>query len=359
MSAVPTPHLTLRPPTGWSSLNAGELWRFRDLMWTLGQRDVKLRYKQTVLGAAWVVFQPLLGAGIFTFVFGFLGGMADENAAVPYFLITYAGMVAWTAFNATVTKASASLVANSALVSKVYFPRAILPASTMFSTLLDLLVSLAVLTVMLAAFGIVPGWQVLLLPVWIGLLIMLALGVGMAAASLNVMYRDIGYIMPVAMQMLLYLSPIGFTVAAVSAKLPAWAERIYLLNPLAPLLEAVRWSILGRAQANAAPQAVSVDVASAQATEAIAQAGAALDAAKVGLADATDVTPEAVHAMSQAAEAMTRTTAAVEQTAGLATPASIDVPWLAVVYASAVCVAVFLAGYAWFRRFERRFADVI
>ncbi len=236
------PHLVIKPRSGWTALNLLELWQYRDLLLTLAIRDVKLRYKQTALGVAWVILQPLLAAGIFSFVFGAVAKLPSDG--LPYFVFSYAGLLGWNAFNSTLTKSSACIVANSQLVSKVYFPRLILPLSTVLSTLLDFLVGLALMVLLLILYGIVPGPGVLLLPLWLALLIMLAVGIGTYSAALMVPYRDLQYVIPVLLQFLLYASPVAYSVAAVPERL----RMVFLLNPLSALLEAFRWSLLGRGQ---------------------------------------------------------------------------------------------------------------
>jgi len=233
------PHLSIRPAPGWQALNVRELWQFRDLLITLAGRDVKLRYRQTALGVLWVVMQPLLAAGIFSFVFGKVAKLPSDG--VPYFLFAYAGLLGWTAFANTLSKASTCLVQNSHLVSKVFFPRLVLPLSTVFSTMIDFSVAFVMLLVMMASYHIAPHLGLLLLPVWLALLMMLAVGVGLYAAALTVSYRDVQYVMPVMLQFLLYASPVSYAVSAV----PLHWRHLYFLNPLSGLLEAFRWSVLG------------------------------------------------------------------------------------------------------------------
>src|SRR4051794_22532206 len=173
---IPEPHIKIRPDTGWAALDLRELWRFRDLLWSLAIRDVKLRYRQTALGVAWVLLQPILAAGIFSVVFGKVARLPSDG--MPYFLFSYSGMLAWNAFNSTLTKASLSLVGNSQLVSKVYFPRIVLPLSTVLSTVLDFAVGLALLAVLLIVYRVPPSPACVLLPVWFALAVLLAVGFG-------------------------------------------------------------------------------------------------------------------------------------------------------------------------------------
>lgn len=235
------PLLVIEPTKGWAALNLREIWQFRDLLLTLAGRDVKLRYRQTALGAIWVVLQPLLAAGIFTFVFSKVAKMPSDG--VPYFLFSYAGLLAWNAFNSTLGKASTCLIQNSQLISKVFFPRLIVPLSTVFSTLIDFGVALGMMAVLMAINHVVPGWPLLLLPLWLALILMLSVGVGLFAAALTVSYRDVQFVLPVLLQFLLYASPVAYA----SSKVPQQYHTLYMLNPLAGLLEAFRWSFFGSA----------------------------------------------------------------------------------------------------------------
>ena len=234
------PYLLIEPPRGWAALNVRELWQFRDLLTTLAARDVKLRYRQTALGAVWVILQPLLAAGIFAVVFGKVAKLPSDG--VPYFLFAYAGLLGWNAFNNTLTKVSGCLIQNSSLVSKVFFPRLLLPLSTVFSTLVDFGVALAMMAVLMALYGVAPGLGLLLLPFWLLLTLLLAIGIGLYAAALMVSYRDVQYILPVVTQFLLYASPVAYALSTVPGKL----RLLFFLNPLSGLLEGFRWSLLGR-----------------------------------------------------------------------------------------------------------------
>jgi lipopolysaccharide transport system permease protein len=235
------PLRTLRPTTGWVALDVRELVEFKDLLIELARRDVKLRYRQTALGIAWVLLQPLLAAGMLTFAFGMVAGL--KPAGTSSFLFTYAGLLVWNAFAWTLNKASLSMVGNAYLVSKVYFPRLILPLSGMLSTMLDLSVSLTVLLIGLAVVGIWPGSPVLLVPLWILLVVCLAIGGGLIAAALTVRYRDIQHILPILVPFLLYASPVAYEVAQIPAE---YQHAFYVVNPLAGLIEGFRWSTLGR-----------------------------------------------------------------------------------------------------------------
>lgn len=235
------PLLTIRPSAGWRALDLRQVWLFRDLLTTLGQRDLKLRYKQTALGVIWVVLQPLMAAGIFSFVFGTVAKLPSDG--LPYFLFAYAGLLGWSALNGVLTRSSICLVGNANIVSKVFFPRLVLPLSTLYSNLVDFAVGLGMLIFLLAFYRVLPGWGVLLFPVMIVLLMLLGLGVGLTASALMVSYRDVQYILPVATQFLMYASPIAYSVAAVPASLQPYV----FLNPLSAILEGMRWSLFGGA----------------------------------------------------------------------------------------------------------------
>ena len=239
MATATVPFTKIRSTSGWRALDLRQIWLFRDLLTTLAERDIKLRYRQTALGVAWVVLQPLLAAGIFSFVFGRVAGLSSDG--IPYFIFAYAGLLAWTAFSSTVTKASSCLVGNAQLVSKVYFPRLILPLSTIFSTLIDFGVALGMMAVLMVSYGVRPTLGLLFLPVCLLLILMLALGVGLYASALMVTYRDVQYILPVLIQFFMYASPVAYAVSQV----PAHFHTLYFLNPLSGLFEAFRWCFFG------------------------------------------------------------------------------------------------------------------
>jgi len=240
------PQLVLKPSSGWQAVNLQQIWQYRDLLMTLAMRDVKLRYRQTALGAIWVIIQPLLGAGVLSFVFNRVANV--PTGEIPPFLFAFVGMLGFTAFSSTLSKASGSLIGNAQLVSKVFFPRLVLPLSTVLSTLVDFGVSLAMLFVLMLVYRIMPGPQLALLPLWLALILCLSLGCGLIAAALMVSYRDVQYVLPVVVNLLTFASPIAYAASFAASKLPASLQPFYfLLNPLAGLLEAFRWSLLGAA----------------------------------------------------------------------------------------------------------------
>jgi lipopolysaccharide transport system permease protein len=238
-SRIEPPYTRIRPDSGWLDLDLGEVWRFRELLLALATRDVKLRYRQTALGAIWVVLQPLMAAGVLTVVFG---KVAQLNTG---FTVIFAGLLGWNAFSNTFSKASSCIVGNSGLIAKVYFPRLILPLSVLFSVLLDFAVALVMLLVLTAFHGSLPGVGVLLLPVWLLLLMAMALGLGLFASSLMVAYRDVGYALPVLINLLFYASPVAYPLSEALHRVGKRWEYFFYLNPLTALIEAMRWSLLG------------------------------------------------------------------------------------------------------------------
>ena len=239
----PDPELVIKPSSGWAAVNLREVWQFRDLLFTLAGRDLKLRYKQTALGVVWVVFQPLMAAGVFTVVFGKVAKLPSDG--VPYFLFSFVGQLGWNLFSNTVTKASGCLVGNSQLISKVFFPRLVLPLSTLPSTLVDFAVAAAMMVVLMFAFHWGPGViPLLLLPLWMAILIAMSVGIGLVTSALTVSYRDVQYILPVFLQIAMYASPVAYAVSAIH---DPWVKIFYTMNPLTPVLEGFRWSLLNTA----------------------------------------------------------------------------------------------------------------
>jgi lipopolysaccharide transport system permease protein len=216
-----------------------ETWQARDLLYTFADRDLRLRYRQTALGVVWVVLQPLIAAGIFTFVFGTVAHLSSDGK--PYLLFTFAALTGWNLFSGILTRASACLVGNANLVSRVYFPRLLLPLSVIPAALVDFAVSLAMFAVLLVVYGVRPTPALLTLPLWMLLLAAGSFGTGLVAASLTVRYRDVQYVLPVMVQLLLYASPVAYA----AARVPERWHTLYYLNPLVAVIEGLRWSMLG------------------------------------------------------------------------------------------------------------------
>ncbi len=231
--------IVITPPGRFNLPKWSELWEAREVAYRFGQRDVILRYRQTAVGVVWVLLQPLVAAGVFSIVFGNLAGLPTDG--VPYFLFSYVGMLAWNLFNGLVSRASGSLVANQALVAKVFFPRMLVPISSVFAVLLDFLVALALGIVLLLFYGVNPGWGVLMMPLWLLCLLFFSLGISLAASALMVKYRDVMYVVPWVLQIGLYATPIAYSLSAV----PEGFRWLFYANPLAWIIELFRASMLG------------------------------------------------------------------------------------------------------------------
>lgn len=217
-----------------------DLWRYRELFQVLAWRDVSVRYKQTVIGVAWAVIRPFLTMVVFTIVFGKLAKLPSEGDA-PYALMVFAGMLPWTFFSTALADASNSLVTNSNLISKVYFPRLIVPTATTVVALVDFIISFLILLAMMIWYQFVPGWQFLLLPIFVLLAFFASLGPSLWITALNVKYRDFRYVIPFIVQFGLYISPVGFS----SAIIPERWRLVYSINPAVGIIDGFRWCILG------------------------------------------------------------------------------------------------------------------
>lgn len=231
----------ITPPGRFALPNLRELWEAREVALRFGQRDVVLRYRQTAIGVAWVLVQPLAAAGVFSLVFGSVANLS--TGGTPYFLFSYMSMLAWTLFASILTRSAPSLVANQALVAKVFFPRMLVPLSTSMSALLDFAVGLGLGVVLLIVYGVNPGWGVLLVPVWVLLFTLTGLGIGLAASAWMVRYRDVAYVLPWIMQVALFATPVAYSLDAVPENLLP----VFLANPLSWLMELFRFSMLGTA----------------------------------------------------------------------------------------------------------------
>jgi len=217
-----------------------DLWRYQELFMVLAWRDLSVRYKQTMIGILWALIRPILAVVIFTIIFGHIAKLPTEGTA-PYALMVYAGMLPWTLFATALSEASHSLIANANLISKVYFPRMIIPAATLVVALVDFLISFCLLLALMVWYQFVPGWQIVLLPVFVFLACFASLGPGLWITALNVKYRDFRLIIPFIVQFGLYVSPVGFS----SAIVPEQWRLLYSLNPMVGVIDGFRWCILG------------------------------------------------------------------------------------------------------------------
>jgi lipopolysaccharide transport system permease protein len=239
-AAEPPVRVIVRRP-GWQPINFRELWRHRELLFFLTWRDVKVRYKQTVLGIAWVVLQPVLTMVVFTVFFGRLAGLEAKTGGLPYPLFVYTGLLLWTLFAGAITNAGNSLVINQHLITKTYFPRLVIPLSCVGVALVDFAVAFVVLGGMMLWYGIAAGPEMLLLPVVVGLTVLMSLGVGAALAGLTVAYRDFRYVVPFIAQLWMFLTPVMYP----SEIVPERWRWLLAINPMAGLIDAWRYSMLG------------------------------------------------------------------------------------------------------------------
>jgi lipopolysaccharide transport system permease protein len=233
----------IRPSQGWTSLRLGDLWEYRELLYFLVWRDLKIRYKQTALGAAWAIIQPLLTMVVFSFFFGTLAKLPSDG--VPYPIFSYAALVPWTFFANGLLQSSNSLVGNAGLIKKIYFPRLVIPVGTVLAGGVDFLLALAVLLGMMVFYGIYPGWNALWLPLFVLLALATALGVGFWLSALNVQFRDIKYVVPFLSQIWMFATPIVYS----SSLLAGPWRTLYGLNPMVGVVDGFRWALLGTATA--------------------------------------------------------------------------------------------------------------
>ncbi|MBA2733529.1 MAG: ABC transporter permease [Acidobacteria bacterium] len=233
------PVVIIEPRKSWVALGLRDLWAYRELLYFLTWRDIRVRYKQTLLGAAWAIIQPLATMVIFTLFFGKIAGIPSNG--VPYPIFAFAGLLPWTFFSNAVTNSGNSLVGNSNLITKVYFPRMTIPGAAVCAGLVDLAVAFLVLIGLMIYYKVALTWNILVLPVFVTLIALLALGVGMWMSALNVKYRDIRYALPFLIQLLMFLSPIIYPSSIVPEK---W-RLILALNPLTGIIEGFRASLFG------------------------------------------------------------------------------------------------------------------
>jgi lipopolysaccharide transport system permease protein len=217
-----------------------DLWRYRELFQVLAWRDISVRYKQTVIGAAWALIRPFLTMVIFTVIFGRLANLPSEGTA-PYALMVFAGMLPWSFFATALGDASNSLISNANLISKVYFPRLIVPLAAVMVAFVDFLISFTILIGLMVWYRFMPGWQIIVLPVFAAMAFMASFGIGCWTTALNVKYRDFRYVIPFLMQLGLYVSPVGFS----SSVIPGEWRLLYSMNPMVGVIDGFRWCLLG------------------------------------------------------------------------------------------------------------------
>jgi lipopolysaccharide transport system permease protein len=249
------PAFEIHPPRRGVDLDLAGLWEYRHLLYFLTWRDVKVRYKQTLLGASWAILQPLLATVVFTVFFGHVAHLKSEG--VPYLLFSFVALLAWTYVSSGFTSAAASLVAGASMITKVYFPRLALPISAVLGGAVDFACASVLLIPLMAAYGVAPTWRLVTLPAFVLLATFTALGVGFAFAALNVRFRDVRYVVPFLTQLWLFATPVVYSAASLDEP---W-KTLYGLNPMVGVVEGFRWSIL--ATGRGADWSTALSVASA------------------------------------------------------------------------------------------------
>jgi len=230
----------IRPTTGLAALNLRDLWVYRELVFFMIWRTLKVRYKQTLLGAAWAVIQPLMTMIVFNFIFGNVAKVPTDN--IPYPIFSYTALLPWGLFTNALNQASRSLTANQNMVTKIYFPRLVLPISSVLAGLVDFAIAFVILVGLMFYYGVTPAWNVLwTLPLFILLSIITALGVALWLSAINVQYRDVNYALPFLTQFWLFITPVAYSASVISEK---W-QLVYSLNPMAGVVNGFRWALLG------------------------------------------------------------------------------------------------------------------
>lgn len=231
------------PRRGWATLELRELWSYRELLYFLTWRDILVRYKQAVLGVAWAILQPLLTMVVFTAVFNKLLGVPSASPNIPYAVFSFSGLLPWQFFAGALSRSGTSLVGNANLLTKVYFPRLVIPISAVLAGLLDLGISFLVLAGLMAFYGIVPTWHVVFLPLFVALAFATALAVSLWLSSLNVLYRDVQYVIPFLVQLWMFVSPVIYPISSI----PAGPLRVaFALNPMTGVIGGFRWALFGQ-----------------------------------------------------------------------------------------------------------------
>ena len=253
-SEIELPTFFIRPQTGWTAAGLKELWEYRELLYFLTWRDIKVRYKQTVLGAAWAIIQPFFMMVVFSLFFGYLARVPSDG--IPYPIFAYCALLPWQLFAHALTESSNSLVANERLITKVYFPRLVVPISAVLGGLLDFAIAFVILLLMMAYYGVRPTWAIVTLPAFLLLAMLTALGVGLWLSALNVKYRDVRYTITFLIQFWLFATPVAYS----SSIVPVRWRALYGLNPMAGVVEGFRWALLGKSTGPGALLAVSVAV---------------------------------------------------------------------------------------------------
>ena len=233
--------MVIEPPSGWMPVNLKEVWAYRELLGILAWRDVSVRYKQTVAGIGWAIIQPVMTMIIFTIIFGRFAKLPTDG--IPYPLFSFCALLPWNYFSQSLSGSSDSLVGASNLITKVYFPRLVIPLSRVFGGLIDFAIAFVIMLGMMVWYGVLPGYGLALLPVFILVSMITALGVGLWLTALNVKYRDVRFVVPFLVQFWLYASPVAYSTSLIPER---W-RWLYGLNPMVGVIEGFRWALLGKA----------------------------------------------------------------------------------------------------------------
>lgn len=239
-SEAEPPTISIQPTSGWAAPSLRDLWAYRELLYFLVWRDLKVLYKQTALGVAWVVLQPVVATLIFTTIFGYFVRLPSGD--LPYPVFAFSGFLLWSYFAGVLTRSGTSLVANAHLITKVYFPRLLVPLAGTLNGLIDLLIGVLVLVLFMPFFGVIPSLTILAAPLFAVLALVSALGVSLWMSALDVQYRDVKHVLPFLVQVWMYASPIIYP----SAMIPAVLQPVYALNPMVGAVEGFRWALTGR-----------------------------------------------------------------------------------------------------------------
>lgn len=255
ISSKPTDEtIILRPSKGWTALNLRDLWRYRELIYFLTWRDIKVRYKQTVLGAAWAVIQPLVNMVVLTIIFGNFAKLPTDGVPRPIF--TFTALLPWGLFAKALSDAGRSMLSNRNMITKVYFPRLIIPLASVMGGIVDFMIQMVILLGMMFFYHYYPTWNVWTLPFFLLLALVTALGFGLWLSALNVLYRDVGYILPFLTQLWMLVTPVAYSANVV----PEPWKLIYALNPMVGVVEGFRWAMLGTQEAPGPILAISTTI---------------------------------------------------------------------------------------------------
>ncbi len=236
---VPLPETIIKPSRGWVSLQLSELWAYRELLYFFVWRDIKVRYKQTVLGASWAIIQPFLTMVVFSLFFGRLAGLSSDG--LPYPIWSYAAMVPWQFFTNGISQSSSSLVSSANMIKKIFFPRLVMPVSAVLAGLVDFVLALSVLLIMMLFYGFSFSWRVVWLPLFLFIAMMASLGVGFWLSAMNVQFRDVRYTVPFITQFWMFASPVAYS----SSIVPEMWRPFYAINPMVSVVDGFRWALLG------------------------------------------------------------------------------------------------------------------